>query len=238
MELTAADPDTAAAFSTALLGIRVTDPVAELGGVRSLDHPDGLIGLLVPGSEDPGWLVSLLASDVDDAVRGAEAAGGVVVTPVQTAGDLGRWAVLRDPSGARVGLWEPWSMAGITVENEPGATAWYELHATSGYADTVRFSEQGLDWTVSTMGDSDGFRVVTYGEGPAAVAGIYDGSITEAGSPSRRLPYFAVADADAAADTIRSHGGTVLDGPTDTPFGRVGHALDPEGAAFSFVLLP
>jgi uncharacterized protein len=240
IELTAADPDAAAAFYIALLGISVTEPVAEYGGVRSLDHPNGLVGLLNPAKEgeETGWLVYLLASDVDDAVRDATAAGAEVLVPVSSAGDVGRWAVLRDPSGARVGLWEPWSMTGITVEDEPGAPGWFELHTTSAYRETVRFYEQGLDWTVSTMGDSDEFRMVTYGEGPDAVGGIYDGSVSEAGTPSRWQPYFVVADADAAATTIDAHGGTVLDGPDDTPFGRLGHALDPEGAAFAFFAPP
>jgi predicted enzyme related to lactoylglutathione lyase len=237
IELTAPDADAAAAFYGALLGVTVSEPDEQFG-MRTMDHPNGLIALLAPGETDPGWLVYLLASDVDVAVRDAVAAGGELLVPVEEAGELGRWAILRDPSGARVGLWEPWSMAGIAVENEAGAPTWFELHATTAYREAVRFYEQGLGWTVSRAGDSDEFRGVTFGEGPAAVAGISDGSITESGTPSRWQPSFQVADADAAAEVIRTHGGAVLDGPTDTPFGRTGHAVDPAGGVFAFVTPP
>lgn len=239
LELTAADPDAAAAFYAAVLGITVSPPDPTFGA-RSLDHPNGLAGLLnaaAPG-EDTGWLVYLRATELEESVRTAVAAGAEVVVPVSAADDLGRWAVLRDPSGARFGLWEAGTMPGLTVEGEPGAPGWFELHATSGYADAVRFYERGLGWSVSVMGDSDAFRMVVNGPDGTATAGVYDGSITEAGTPSRWWPYFLVADADDAARTIASHGGTVLDGPTDTPFGRLGHALDPEGAAFAFLVAP
>lgn len=238
LELTAPDADVAAAFYGELLGVTFGVPDERFPDLRSIDHAGGMLGLLVPGEADPGWLVFLLASDADDGVRSAVAEGGELLVPVQEAEGMGRWAVLRDPSGARVALWEPWGLAGTAVEDEPGAPGWYELHTTRNYRETVRFYERGLGWPISTTGDSDDFRMVTHGEGEAAEAGIYDGSVTEAGTPSRWQPYFVVADADAAAETIRARGGTVLDGPDETPFGRLGHALDPAGGAFAFFVPP
>ena len=44
--------------------------------------------------------------------------------------------------------------------------------------------------------------------------------------------YIAVADTDRALEVIREHGGTVLDGPQDSPFGRVTTVQDPAGATF------
>jgi predicted enzyme related to lactoylglutathione lyase len=52
------------------------------------------------------------------------------------------------------------------------------------------------------------------------------------------MVYLAVADADAAASLVTANGGTVFDGPTDTPFGRMSHAADSTGALFSFMRLP
>ena len=237
LELTAADPDRAAAFYGAVLGTTLGEPH---GGMRTFEHPGGTIGLLVPAApgDATGWLVYLLASDVDDSVRDATAVGGEVLVPVTTASSAGRYAVLRDPSGARVGLFEPWELPGVAVEGEPGAPGWYELHATSGYDAAVRFYEEGLDWAISVLGDSDGFRMVTYGQGDTAVAGIYDGSVSEAGHPSAWQVYFQVGDVDAALPVVVAHGGTVLDGPSDTPFGRMAHVLDPEGAPIALFVPP
>ena len=52
------------------------------------------------------------------------------------------------------------------------------------------------------------------------------------------MTYFAVADADLAASVVRENGGRVIDGPSDTPFGRMSHAADSTGAAFTFIQLP
>jgi uncharacterized protein len=52
------------------------------------------------------------------------------------------------------------------------------------------------------------------------------------------MVYLAVANADAAASTVTASGGTVFDGPTDTPFGRMSHAADSTGALFTFIQLP
>jgi predicted enzyme related to lactoylglutathione lyase len=237
LELVAADPAAAAAFYGAVLGTVLGEPH---GGMRTFEHPDGTIGLLVPAQpgDATGWLVYLLASDVDDSVRGATAAGGEVLVPVTSASPAGRYAVLRDPSGARVGLFEPELLAGVEVEGRPGAPGWYELHATSGYDEAVRFYADGLDWSVHVLSDSDGFRMVTYGQGDTAVAGIYDASASEAGRPSAWQVYFQVADVEAALTAVREHGGTVLDGPSDTPYGRMAHVLDPEGAPIALFVPP
>jgi predicted enzyme related to lactoylglutathione lyase len=50
--------------------------------------------------------------------------------------------------------------------------------------------------------------------------------------------YFQVADVEAALTAVREHGGTVLDGPSDTPYGRMAHVLDPEGAPIALFVPP
>ncbi|MDQ1595799.1 MAG: uncharacterized protein QOH40_2355, partial [Arthrobacter pascens] len=47
--------------------------------------------------------------------------------------------------------------------------------------------------------------------------------------------YFAVGDADASIDKAVSMGGALVDGPDDTPFGRLATLTDPSGAMFKIV---
>jgi predicted enzyme related to lactoylglutathione lyase len=47
-----------------------------------------------------------------------------------------------------------------------------------------------------------------------------------------------VKDADIAAARIRELGGSMLDEPVDTPFGRMAHATDPRGTLFTIIRLP
>jgi predicted enzyme related to lactoylglutathione lyase len=52
------------------------------------------------------------------------------------------------------------------------------------------------------------------------------------GAPSHWNVYFAVADTDAAVAKLQELGGTVTQGPDDTPYGRLTACTDPTGAAF------
>jgi uncharacterized protein len=49
------------------------------------------------------------------------------------------------------------------------------------------------------------------------------------------LYYFNVADIGAAAERVRAGGGTILEGPTDIPGGRVVRCTDPQGAIFALI---
>ena len=54
-----------------------------------------------------------------------------------------------------------------------------------------------------------------------------------AGLPSHWVPYFSVADTDAAV-TAAIGGGGALQGPAmDSPFGRMAFLSDPDGAVFA-----
>jgi predicted enzyme related to lactoylglutathione lyase len=88
------------------------------------------------------------------------------------------------------------------------------------------------------MGDSDEFRMAVHGEPGAARVGIYDATRDDLDDESAWMPYFAVADADAAAARIRELGGALLDQPVDTPYGRIVHATDPLGTLFTIIRPP
>jgi predicted enzyme related to lactoylglutathione lyase len=53
--------------------------------------------------------------------------------------------------------------------------------------------------------------------------------------PSNWQVYFNVEDADASIEKAVSLGATVLDGPEDSPFGRLATLADPTGAIFKII---
>ena len=58
----------------------------------------------------------------------------------------------------------------------------------------------------------------------------------EAQAPSYWLPYFEVADTDAAVEKTREGGGTVRMPATDLPdVGRIAKLADPYGARFAVI---
>ncbi len=198
------------------------------------------IGGLRPQIDDvpDAWRIFLKVDDVEATVAAAAAAGGRVLHEASAApiAGRGRWALLEDPSGAEIAVWQAESFAGFAAANVPGAPCWFELHSKD-FAAAVPFYERVFGWTVNSVGDSDEFRMVVFGE-PTARVGIYDAARDALAARSQWMMYLAVEDADATATLIRDNGGTVLDGPTDTPFGRMSHALDSTGAPFTFIRVP
>jgi predicted enzyme related to lactoylglutathione lyase len=85
-----------------------------------------------------------------------------------------------------------------------------------------------------------GFRYsVASLDGEVAVAGI--GAIpaqAPAEVSSHWMVYFAVDDCDAATERVTELGGSVMQPPFDTPYGRMALVAGPEGEAFSVMQLP
>jgi predicted enzyme related to lactoylglutathione lyase len=197
------------------------------------------VGGLLPkvGDGPDAWNVYLKVDDIAATLRAAAAAGGRVLhEPVREGAD-GAWALLEDPSGAEIGIWQAESFPGFESHGVPGAPCWFELH-TKDFAAAVPFYEKVFGCRTTSIGDSDTFRMVVFGDPDIAYAGIYDAANDELTSRSQWMSYVAVADADAAASRVRAEGGRVIDGPADTPFGRMSHAADATGAAFTFIQLP
>lgn len=58
----------------------------------------------------PHWMAYILVDNVDTAVDKACKQGAKVIRPVSTAGEMGRFAVIADPTGAHIALWQATKM--------------------------------------------------------------------------------------------------------------------------------
>ena len=85
------------------------------------------------------------------------------------------------------------------------------------------------------MSDTDEFRYTTLNAAgdSTELAGIMDAAaFLPEGVPSYWAIYWEVADIDASAATTRDLGGSVVEEPMDTPYGRMATVTDPAGAQF------
>jgi predicted enzyme related to lactoylglutathione lyase len=152
--------------------------------------------------------------------------------------------VLRDPTGAHLGAWEPGTFPGFTVLGEHGAPSWFEL-TTRDHAAAVAFYRSVFHWDANTTtapdGDGDGFRYTTMRQ-PGTdedLAGIIDAAafLPEGVSASWSI-YWEVEDVDAALAQVKTLGGSVTTEAEDTPYGRVAGATDTGGAPFKLRASP
>lgn len=112
-ELNTTDPEAAAAFYKTVLGWDIV-PVAE-GETKGWlirkdgDTVGGAFSLQGPGFEGmpSHWFTYVAVADVDAALAETERAGGTVMRPAITIPSAGRFGVIKDPTGAFLGLIEP-----------------------------------------------------------------------------------------------------------------------------------
>lgn len=238
VDLSTSDAERASAFYSELFGWTVTVGGEEYGGYRTfrLDGRDaaGCMGKQ-PGDDDPdAWSVYLLSNDLAGTVAAARSHGGEVrVEPMEIPG-TGWMAVLTDPGGADVAVWQPGEFAGFEAVDEPGAASWFELHSRS-YATDVAFYHDVFGWDTHVMSDTPTFRYTTLGAAPNAAAGILDVAGARGETPPEWMVYFRTGDCTATCARATELGGSVVDPPQDSSYGRVATVADPTGAVFKVI---
>jgi predicted enzyme related to lactoylglutathione lyase len=182
----------------------------------------------------PLWNVYITVDDVDATVDAVAGAGGAVMAPAFDVMDAGRMAVIVDPTGAVVCLWQPKEHPGCEIVNEPGAFTWAEL-VTADQPAAAEFYGKVLGVTSSEM-EMEGLGTMTTFEVAGEVVGSAMPPQAE-GVPPMWTAYFAVDDCDAACAKVTALGGQVVAGPFDAAPGRIAAVTDPAGAHFSIIAL-
>jgi len=190
----------------------------------------------------PTWTVYISVDDADAVTAAALEVGGQVISAVMdVAGEgqrPGRMAILADPSGGVFGIWEPHDHRGSGLANEPGSFAWNEMLSRDPQASREFFGAVfGYEWEPMPGVESMQYYTATLDGTPVLGIMAVPASMP-AEVPSHWNSYFAVSDADAAAARAQAAGGTVLQAPFESPFGRMAVLADPQGAGFSIVAMP
>jgi predicted enzyme related to lactoylglutathione lyase len=197
------------------------------------------------------WTTYVWVDDATDAAEKAAAAGGRVVVEPFDSLDGGRIAVIGDPAGATLGVWQPGAHRGAQLVNEPSAWSMSSLNTRD--PDGARaFYRETFGWDAEQMDIGDGgfslFRLPGFVGGEPSQPVPRDVVATMATMTDEQFPPeihahwridFWVADADATADEAARLGGRVIAPPFDIPGTPLRQAIlaDPEGAAFSVTKL-
>jgi predicted enzyme related to lactoylglutathione lyase len=219
MELAVPDVAAAQAFYGAVFGWDFDGDVCLVRGLP--------VAGLREGSEG-GWTVHFATDDCDGTAKRMVAAGGTVHTEPHEA-DGRRAAIVTDPAGLRIGLWQGRTAPGCQLVNEVGALVRNDL--VTPEPQVVRdFYTTVFDFTLDANDDLPGldFTFLRRPDGHE-IGGII--GVPEAPAPAW-VSTFEVSDTDDTVDRARKAGGTATE-PEDTIYTRSSTITDPFGTEFS-----
>jgi uncharacterized protein len=234
VELQTTDQEGAKVFYAALLGWELADEPLPMGGHYTMASLGGGtvagIASLAPGSPagmPPVWTTYLAVGDLDAVVGRVASAGGQVVAPPMQVMESGSMAVVADPTGGVVGLWQAGQHRGAGTVNQPGALLWNELitpepDRAAAFYDAIL----GTTHNTSPMGDDDYTVLEVAGR---AVAGAM--ALPDTGIPTAWTVYFGTGDIAATVAAARDLRATILN-EVVSPVGPLAVIADPQGAVF------
>lgn len=187
---------------------------------------EGLDGLLV----GHGFPILSVASVEESTTKAGELGATVMAEPFDVM-DSGRMAVIGDPAGAALCLWEARDHPGAGLVNIPGAMRWNDL-VTPDADGAASFYGALFGWTTEEVPEAGGYRTIRNGD--RMNGGIMPMPPEQQGqTPPNWMPYFGHDDVVGLTESIGDHGGRLYVGPMHMPQGSIAIFGDPQGAVFA-----
>ena len=243
-ELATSDQPAATQFYQAIFGWSAHDSPMAPGEVYTIFKLGGAdVGAAYTMREEqrasgmpPNWTIYVAVDDADATASDVPALGGTVLMPPFDVEDFGRMAVLQDPTGAPIAIWQARKHAGTGfTERADHTICWADL-STPDQDRAANFYTQLFGWQMVAGSDltpaspGDYFHIANRG---TLIGGIAPATDLDPHALPHWLVYIAVPDCREMEARIAAQGGRVL---TSTfPIGADGWAAivaDPQGAVF------
>jgi predicted enzyme related to lactoylglutathione lyase len=242
IELSTSDQKAAKSFYGSLFGWEISDiPMGPDGVYTIFKLQGGDVGAACSMRPEqraqgvpPHWMLYVAVESADVAAARAAQVGGKVLAPAFDVMDVGRMAVIQDPTGATFSIWQARRSVGFTVGGIDGSLCWADL-STPDQARAGKFYTDLFGWKLGGDTDDDppsGYLHIQNEED--FIGGIPPGAHRDPHSPPHWLPYFQTSNCDVAAAKAKQLGAKFyLDPMTMENVGRFGIVADPQGAVFA-----
>ncbi len=240
MDIYLPDPDRGKAFYHGLFGWDSTDvPMGGSGMMYTVFNLNGknvgAMGPQMPGMYPDGvppcWLSYLATDDLDHTAEQAKTLGATFHMGPADVG-TGRVALMQDPAGASLFLWQALEFGGADLIRSPGAMTWNELY-TRDLGATQDFYSNLFGWEWSSMPIPQGGDYHLANLGDRQVAGVLEMDDNWDEMPPHWMVYIQVENADDAADRVTSLGGDVCVPVTEIAVGRFAVVNDDQKGTFT-----
>jgi predicted enzyme related to lactoylglutathione lyase len=203
--------------------------LAQLGGKDCA----GITKSMAPASVPPHWLPYIAVDDVDKATAKAKELGGTQLNAPMDIPEVGRFSVVRDPTGAAFALFKSVKAYAEEPKVPPVSSfCWEELMSSDPEA-AAKFYAGLFGYTVDSMdmGPMGTYRILKSGDRQrGGVMKVPTGAPPQ----SHWITYLAVKNVDESTRNARELGAKVAAQPQDIPnIGRFSVIIDPTGAAIA-----
>ncbi|MEZ5319694.1 MAG: VOC family protein [Vicinamibacterales bacterium] len=182
------------------------------------------------------WLPYVAVETADECVARTTALGGQVHMPGTDVADLGRMAVLADPTGAVFAIWQAKSQPGAEFASGFGAPCWVELSSPDPDR-AADFYGRLFAWRMSEGRSENPAKPGEYIHiscNDRYVGGMIPKLTREPGAPPHWLTYFSVESCERSTAKAFSLGGRpFVDTMQIGDEGRISVIGDPQGAVFA-----
>jgi predicted enzyme related to lactoylglutathione lyase len=246
IELGTSDPPTAKKFYSDIFGWQTEDMPSGPDSVYTMLKLRGLeVGALYKLNQEqtadgalPHWMSYVAVASADETAARAKSLGGTLRAEPFDVMDVGRMAVIQDPQGAILSIWQAKRHIGTRLADESGTFCWNELW-TPDPRNAREFYTGLFGWVAKPSGGSgapDGYT--EWATGGRSIGGMLQIEPQMGPVPPSWLPYFIVDSCDASSQRAQAAGGTAQIAPMDIPnVGRFAVLRDPQGAMFAIINL-
>jgi uncharacterized protein len=234
VDLSTPDAEGAKAFYGGLFGWDFRDDEIPGGGVYTmcLREGDEVGAIIEQGAQPAHWNNYVSVASADETAAKAKQLNAAVIEEPFDVMEMGRMAVISDPGGAMLCIWESRAHIGAARVNDPGCMGWNELQTRDSEA-AGDFYRAVFGWETEPI-EQDGTLVYTTIRNAGSQNGGFMPLSEERGdATSFWLPYFTVSSCDETVEKVQGSGGALFAGPMDLPAGRIAVFGDPQGAAFA-----
>jgi uncharacterized protein len=246
IELVTTDQPAAKSFYTSLFGWTVHDMPMGPDDFYSIFRVQGLDAAaaytLRPDQREVGvpthWTLYVAVENADATTKRAEELGGRVLGAPFDVFDIGRMAVLQDPTGASFCIWQPKKKDGTGITGVHGTLCWADLNTPDRERATSFYS--GLfGWKFETGEGKDSSDYLHIKQGDEFIGGVPPAAHRNPNAPPHWLAYFLVDSCDDVASRGKSLGAQQYLPPTSMEgVGRFAIMADPQGAVFAIFEQP
>lgn len=234
VELGTTDQQSAKQFYSSLFSWTSTDVPMGPSGLYTLFHVEGhdagaaytlnehMRSIGVP----PHWMLYILVESADAAAAKAKELGGKVEPEPFDVADIGRMAVIQDPTGVMFSVWQP-RQEGRTIYGGPGTFCWADLYTPDNQR-AIEFYSGLFGWEIAPDVTDPYFHIKN---GDQFIGGMPPAEPT---TPPHWMIYFKVDSCEASTEKAKELGATVYQEPISMEkVGVVSIIADPQHAVFA-----